>query len=126
MQSRQFVHTTDSLSRVKSLYVPMTFSLFPHLPRILNALIIYYIHARGSSTRPVFTKITISMVLTKPNTVDLGCSDYPDWVMTVLLECFVGGVCFIRVFSAVLYKSMGFNYLDVSIIWTRPGPNKAG
>ena len=27
-----------------------------------------------------------------------GCSDYPDWVMTVLLECFVKSVCFIKVF----------------------------
>jgi len=26
------------------------------------------------------------------------CSDYPDWDMTVLLECFVKSVCFIRVF----------------------------
>ena len=54
------------------------------------------------------------------NIVDLGLlvsgsSDYPNWVMTVQLECFVGNVCFIRVFEwSSVYKCMGINYPNLS------------
>ena len=44
-----------------------------------------------------------------------GRSDYPEWMMTVQLECIVGSVRFIRVFECgSVHKCMGFNSLQLS------------
>ena len=60
-------------------------------------------------------KITIKCTTMDPHLS--GRSDYPDWVMTVQLQCFVGSVCFIRVFEySSVYKCIGFNYTEFSVI----------
>ena len=47
--------------------------------------------------------------------------------MTVLLECFVVSVRFIKVFEcSSVYKCMDFDYPNFSVIWTHIRPNEFG